>query len=135
MSEINFIKTTFRNMTHGYYVNIGSEDDTDSLAKMYNWDGISTLELKKPLHDFFEENRCPTLLHFVTIGVPVERSLFEEFHKKIYEVNGWKRRILYLKVPKDELLKTWLTQNFYTSIDMSDIKYDHFIHQTWDVLI
>ena len=124
-----------KEMTDGYFVNIGRPEDTFILEKEFMWEGLYLDDLNKPLHNTFEENNCSGLIHYFTIHEKFDvLTLLKTFFETVESIPGWKRRIIMMRIPhSDESIK-YLSENCYTFVS-SEGNYDYFIHTIWDVLL
>jgi hypothetical protein len=131
----SFIIKLFREMTDGFFVNIGNPEDTSFLETQFMWEGLYIKKLNSPLHNILETNRCPTLLHYVTFNEETNIiQVLKEFFDTVNNIPGWKRRIIMMRIPYTEYNIDILTTYYYTFI-LSEKNYEYYIHTIWDVLI
>lgn len=124
-----------RGMTDGFFLNIGHAEDTSALQSEFQWEGLYVELLTKPLHEVLNDNRAPTLLHYMTIneGFPVV-SVLKEFFEKVQSIPGWKRRIIIMRIPRMSGTKEVMDKWYYTFVS-SDGNFDYYIHKMWDILV
>ncbi len=124
-----------RGMTDGFFVNIGQAEDTSALQTEFDWEGLYVPKIDRKLHDIFEDNHVPTIIHYLTVHEEIDAvehlgMFFEDAQNQI----GWKRRPVIIRA-----ISQWNTKELMDKYHYTLIGYEgncvYYIHTIWDVLV